>query len=148
MRSVPRSKSGPQIGFWQNFVSLIRSDDIDSDLFAYSDQDDVWFPEKLARAESWFEARPTDQPVILYFTRTELIEAASGRMVMWNDVNLNVLGITRNLLTPHNEPGSVRLHGRCGCGCSGSPVSIGKALSTISGFSSGRCSAGYNACRS
>ncbi len=60
---------GPQIGFWQNFVSLIRSDDIDGDLFAYSDRDDVSFPEKLARAEGWFEARPTDQPV-LYFMRT------------------------------------------------------------------------------
>jgi len=196
-------RQGPQIGFWQNFVSLVRSDDIDGVLFAYSDQDDVWFPEKLAKAVSWFEARPTDQPG-LYFTRTELIEAggapigfsplfvrapsfqnalvqnigggntmvfnraawlalqatpadvalvshdwwtyqvvtgiggtahydpwpslryrqhglnligankglrarlvrlsafASGRMVMWNDVNLNVLGRMRNLLTPHN----------------------------------------------
>ncbi len=184
-------------------MSLVRSDDIDGDLFAYSDQDDVWFPEKLAKAVSWFEARPTDQPA-LYFTRTELIEEggapigfsplfvraptfqnalvqnigggntmvfnraarlalratpadvalvshdwwtyqvvtgiggtahydpwpslryrqhglnlvgankglrarlvrlsafASGRMVMWNDVNLNVLGRMRNLLTPHN----------------------------------------------
>ena len=61
------------MGFWQNFVSLVRSDDVDGDLFAYSDQDDVWFPEKLAKAVSWFEARPTDQPA-LYFTRTELIE--------------------------------------------------------------------------
>ena len=196
-------RRGPQMGFWQNFVSLVRSDDIDGDLFAYSDQDDVWFPEKLAKAVSWFEARPTDQPV-LYFTRTELIEAggtpigfsplfvrapsfqnalvqnigggntmvfnraarlalratpadialvahdwwtyqvvtgiggtahydpwpslryrqhglnligankglrarlvrlsafASGRMVMWNDVNLTVLGRMRNLLTPRN----------------------------------------------
>ncbi|MGY4429479.1 glycosyltransferase involved in cell wall biosynthesis [Bradyrhizobium sp. F1.13.1] len=66
-------REGPQIGFWQNFVSLVRSDAIDGELFAYSDQDDVWFPEKLAKAVSWFEARPTDQPA-LYFTRTELIE--------------------------------------------------------------------------
>jgi glycosyltransferase involved in cell wall biosynthesis/nucleoside-diphosphate-sugar epimerase len=196
-------RRGPQMGFWQNFVSLVRSDEIDGDLFAYSDQDDVWFPEKLARAVSWFAARPTDQPG-LYFTRTVLIEAggapigfsplfirapsfqnalvqnigggntmvfnraarlalratpadvalvahdwwtyqvvtgiggtahydarpslryrqhglnlvganrglrarlvrlsafASGRMVMWNDLNLNVLGRMRNLLTPHN----------------------------------------------
>jgi hypothetical protein len=27
---------------------------------------------------------------------------ASGRMVMWSDVNLNVLGRMRNLLTPRN----------------------------------------------
>ena len=70
-------RRGPQMGFWQNFVSLVRSDEIDGDLFAYSDQDDVWFPEKLARAVSWFEARPTDQPG-LYFTRTELIEAGGA----------------------------------------------------------------------
>jgi glycosyltransferase involved in cell wall biosynthesis len=66
-------RRGPQIGFWQNFVSLVRSDAIDGDLYAYSDQDDVWFPEKLAKAARWFDARPTDQPA-LYFTRTELIE--------------------------------------------------------------------------
>jgi hypothetical protein len=70
-------RRGPQMGFWQNFVSLVRSDEIDGDLFAYSDQDDVWFPEKLARAVSWFEVVPTDQPG-LYFTRTELIEAGGA----------------------------------------------------------------------
>jgi len=64
-------RSGPQLGFWQNFVSLVRSDDLDGDLFAYSDQDDVWFPEKLAYAVRWFEGRPA-QPA-LYFSRTELI---------------------------------------------------------------------------
>lgn len=196
-------RRGPQMGFWQNFASLVRSDDIDGDLFAYSDQDDVWLPEKLAKAVSWFEARPSDRPA-LYFTRTELIEEggapigfsplfvraptfqnalvqnigggntmvfnraaklalqatpidvalvshdwwtyqvvtgiggtahydpwpslryrqhglnlvganiglrarlvrlsafASGRMVMWNDVNLNALGRMRDLLSPHN----------------------------------------------
>lgn len=62
---------GPQKGFWQNFVSLVRSDAIDGDLFAFSDQDDVWFAEKLAKAVQWFEGGP-EQPA-LYFTRTELI---------------------------------------------------------------------------
>lgn len=66
-------RQGPQQGFWQNFVSLVRSDALDGDLFAYSDQDDIWFPEKLAKAVSWFETRPSDHPA-LYFTRTELIE--------------------------------------------------------------------------
>ncbi|MET4277726.1 MULTISPECIES: glycosyltransferase family 2 protein [unclassified Bradyrhizobium] len=79
-RQVPQRvvvRRGPQMGFWQNFVSLVRSDDIDGDLFAYSDQDDVWFPEKLAKAVSWFEARPSDRPA-LYFTRTELIEESGA----------------------------------------------------------------------
>ena len=75
-RGVPQRvvvRRGPQQGFWQNFVSMVRSDEIAGDLFAYSDQDDIWFPEKLAKAVSWFEARPTDQPA-LYFSRTELMK--------------------------------------------------------------------------
>jgi glycosyltransferase involved in cell wall biosynthesis len=67
-------RSGPQLGFWQNFMSLVRSDDIEGDLFAYSDQDDIWFAEKLAGAVSWFESLGDDAPA-LYFTRTELIDA-------------------------------------------------------------------------
>ncbi|WP_441228931.1 glycosyltransferase family 2 protein [Tardiphaga sp. 20_F10_N6_6] len=65
--------AGPQKGFWQNFVSLVRNADIAGDLFAYSDQDDVWFPEKLAKAVDWFRTRSIDLPA-LYFSRTELIE--------------------------------------------------------------------------
>jgi glycosyltransferase involved in cell wall biosynthesis len=63
---------GPQQGFCQNFVSLIRNDDIVGDLFAYSDQDDIWFPEKLAKAVEWFRTLLDGRPA-LYFTRTELI---------------------------------------------------------------------------
>ena len=63
---------GPQQGFWQNFVALVRSNEIDGDLFAYSDQDDIWFPEKLAKAVDWFEMRAAPSPA-LYFTRTELM---------------------------------------------------------------------------
>ncbi len=75
--SVPQRvivRGGPQQGFWQNFMSLVRNDEIDGELFAYSDQDDIWFSEKLARAVTWFEARDRGRPA-LYFTRTELTEA-------------------------------------------------------------------------
>ena len=75
-QSVPQRvmiRKGPQLGFWQNFVALVRADDLDGDLFAYSDQDDVWFAEKLAHAVRWFEGQ-SDAPA-LYFSRTELIAA-------------------------------------------------------------------------
>jgi glycosyltransferase involved in cell wall biosynthesis len=78
-RSVPQRvviRSGPQQGFWQNFVSLVRADDCDGELFAYSDQDDIWFAEKLAHAVHWFEGR-TEAPA-LYFSRTELIDAGGA----------------------------------------------------------------------
>jgi glycosyltransferase involved in cell wall biosynthesis len=63
---------GPQKGFWQNFVALVRSNATDGDLFAYSDQDDIWFAEKLAKAVNWFSALPAESAA-LYFSRTELM---------------------------------------------------------------------------
>lgn len=65
-------RQGPMLGFWQNFVALVRSGEGYGPLFAYSDQDDVWFPQKLQNAVSWFNGLPSDKPA-LYFTRTELI---------------------------------------------------------------------------
>jgi glycosyltransferase involved in cell wall biosynthesis len=68
---------GPRQGFWQNFLSLVRAEQLTADrddvLFAYSDQDDVWNAEKLGRAVAWLGAAANQIPA-LYFSRTELIE--------------------------------------------------------------------------
>lgn len=66
-------RDGPRTGFWQNFLALVRADVADGDFFAYSDQDDIWHPEKLARALAAMSSVPPDRPA-LYFSRTELIE--------------------------------------------------------------------------
>jgi glycosyltransferase involved in cell wall biosynthesis len=63
---------GPKQGFWRNFLSLIRSNDVDGEFFAYSDQDDVWFPTKLKKAVAWLAKVPDETPA-LYFTRTALV---------------------------------------------------------------------------
>ncbi|MDP1573499.1 MAG: glycosyltransferase family 2 protein [Coxiellaceae bacterium] len=41
---------GPRKGFCANFLSLICNEEINGDYYAFSDQDDVWEPNKLARA--------------------------------------------------------------------------------------------------
>jgi len=65
---------GPQSGFWLNFLSLVKhTEESKGDLFAFSDQDDIWLPEKLERAAEWFAEAPSDSPS-LYFTRTALID--------------------------------------------------------------------------
>jgi hypothetical protein len=51
---------------------MVQLGDIDGDFFAYSDQDDIWATEKLARAIAWLVSVPKDIPA-LYFTRTALI---------------------------------------------------------------------------
>lgn len=70
-------RRGPQKGFWQNFVSMVRSSDLSGDLLAYSDQDDRWFVDKLGNAVEWFRQVPEERPA-LYGTRTQLISRAGS----------------------------------------------------------------------
>jgi glycosyltransferase involved in cell wall biosynthesis len=76
--AVPQKVSlieGPRRGFWQNFLSLLRrAEQLDGDLFAYSDQDDIWLPEKLERAAEWLAVNGPSEVPRLYFSRTALIE--------------------------------------------------------------------------
>lgn len=76
--SVPQNVSliqGPRRGFWRNFLSLARqAEHSDGDLFAFSDQDDIWLPQKLERAAKWFVADGLPEVPRLYFTRTALME--------------------------------------------------------------------------
>lgn len=65
---------GPSRGHHENFRSLLGRAEIDADLFAYADQDDVWEPDKLERAVRWMVDRPCSVP-LLYCSRTRLIDA-------------------------------------------------------------------------
>lgn len=67
---------GPSAGFAANFRSLTCHSGIDADFFAWSDQDDIWEPEKLARALDWLQSVPADIPA-LYGTRTLLTDESN-----------------------------------------------------------------------
>lgn len=67
-------RHGPEKGVSANFLSLATDPSIDADYFAFSDQDDVWNPDKLARALDWLATVPHDVPG-LYCGRTELMTA-------------------------------------------------------------------------
>ena len=67
---------GPRKGFVANFLtSLCQAPE--TDYYAFSDQDDLWEPDKLERALSILEKTPKDKPA-LYCGRT-CITDASGR---------------------------------------------------------------------
>jgi glycosyltransferase involved in cell wall biosynthesis len=66
-------RNGPRQGFVRNFLSLACDASIACDYFAYADQDDVWEPEKLARAVAWLDTRPPLVPA-MYCSRTMLID--------------------------------------------------------------------------
>jgi glycosyltransferase involved in cell wall biosynthesis len=73
---------GPQRGFAKNFMSLIQNDNIKCDAYAFSDQDDIWLPDKLERSLAALAPLPKDVPS-LYCSRTRLI-----------DINGRVTGLT------------------------------------------------------
>ena len=70
---------GPQQGCSANFLSLVLNPEIRADYFAYSDQDDIWYRDKLSRAVAVLEQAPDAVPA-LYGSRSRLIDE-SGRDV-------------------------------------------------------------------
>lgn len=65
--------NGPRNGFAKNFLSLIKNRSIDADYFAFSDQDDIWFADKLERSIASIQAHSAEPA--LYCSRTRLISA-------------------------------------------------------------------------
>lgn len=63
---------GPQKGAIHNFMSLVCNADIDADMVAFSDQDDVWLPDRLARSLTHIPAS-TEGPA-LYGARTAIVD--------------------------------------------------------------------------
>lgn len=72
-----RLLKGPQTGSTANFFHLMTAvDAVDSkDWFAFSDQDDIWLPGKLARAvEALQQQEFASERPILYCGRTQLVD--------------------------------------------------------------------------
>lgn len=65
--------SGPAEGSTANFLSLTCRADIDTEFFAYADQDDIWEADKLERAVRWLQTVPRNVPA-LYGSRTQLVD--------------------------------------------------------------------------
>ena len=66
--------SGPGAGFAANFMSLTCRAAINAHYYAYSDQDDIWQPDKLRRALDRLRTVPKEVPA-LYCSRTRIVDA-------------------------------------------------------------------------
>ena len=66
-------RSGPQRGVLANFLALICDPSVQGAYYAFSDQDDVWLPDKLSRARRFLIDAAADRPVV-YCSRTRLID--------------------------------------------------------------------------
>ena len=72
-------QTGPRRGFVANFLSLVGKPSLKADYYAFSDQDDIWEEDKLARALAWLHTVPREIPAG-YGSRTSLIDPA-GRKI-------------------------------------------------------------------
>lgn len=66
-------RQGPGRGYAANFLSLTCDQSIESDFYAWADQDDIWQENKLERALCVLQGTPPQEPA-LYCGRTELID--------------------------------------------------------------------------
>ena len=66
-------RPGPRNGFCKNFLSMACDPDLSSDYYAFSDQDDLWEPEKLSAAIEWLDSIPKNIPA-LYCGRTASVD--------------------------------------------------------------------------
>jgi glycosyltransferase involved in cell wall biosynthesis len=66
----------PQLGFCQNFLSMACDTTIRADLYAFSDQDDVWMADKLERAVSYFNTSAEPKLPRAYGARTQIVDDA------------------------------------------------------------------------
>ncbi|HHS7809896.1 TPA: glycosyltransferase family 2 protein [Pseudomonas putida] len=64
---------GPRKGFAANFMSLVRSKNINADFIAFCDQDDIWVSNKLERGMQHLSTSPANVPA-LYCSRTRFID--------------------------------------------------------------------------
>ncbi len=74
-RQNPENKivilEGPREGYSKNFFSILKRVDLNYDIYAFADQDDIWLPQKLERAFKFI--RKDDLPKI-YFSRTTIVD--------------------------------------------------------------------------
>jgi glycosyltransferase involved in cell wall biosynthesis len=68
-----RLLSGPKQGFAANFLSMVWNPELKADIYAYSDQDDIWLNDKLERAALFLDSVPSNIPA-LYCSRTLYVD--------------------------------------------------------------------------
>lgn len=64
--------AGDNLGVQNSFFDLMKAADKNADYYAFSDQDDVWLPEKIKRAVETLEKEVPEKP-LLYASKTKLV---------------------------------------------------------------------------
>lgn len=55
---------GENVGITESYLWLLRHSDRNTEYFAFSDQDDVWLPDKISRVLAVIDGEKTDMPIL------------------------------------------------------------------------------------
>jgi glycosyltransferase involved in cell wall biosynthesis len=83
-------RTGPRVNFRKNFLSMMCDPSIRSDFYAFSDQDDVWLPEKLAVAVAFLSQQDDAMPHVY------------GGRTIYTDEKLNEIGLSPEFCYPRS----------------------------------------------
>ena len=72
-----RVRRGPQSGFCANYLHMIAALPDDAGFVAFADQDDLWLPHKIARAQRALDRIPANVPA-LYCARRWIWDGGAG----------------------------------------------------------------------
>ena len=98
------------IGYAKNFLNALVSINDYFDYYAFSDQDDIWYPEKLEKAIKSLEEYPDNQ-ANLYGSRTELI-GASEEIKLGQSIEFKKYPSFQNALTQNIFGGNTMVFNR------------------------------------
>lgn len=103
-RLQPLTAPAGNLGVVGSFMTLLRAaDELAVPAIAFADQDDVWLPEKLARALAALETVPAETPA-LYCARQILV-----------DGDLKEIGLSASLMGPVGFPACLTQNIATGC---------------------------------
>jgi len=78
-RQNVRWLQGPRLGAVNSFFALLESCGDEFDYFAFADQDDVWFPDKIERAVYSLDRDGKEGPA-MYCSRVEYVDESLGHI--------------------------------------------------------------------
>lgn len=100
---------GSNIGINASIMNLISTTDLTSDFYAFADQDDVWFPNRMQKAIDDLQANPSDTPVL--WTCNELLTDAE--LQVYGTLSTSkYLGDFRNAMIQNKVPGHTQVMNR------------------------------------
>ncbi len=77
---------GENIGFLYSFKKLLEMSEL-GDLWAFCDQDDIWYKDKIRRAVEWFDSNNDTIPILYHCSYFEFFDFKKEKNLYYRDIS-------------------------------------------------------------